>query len=125
MAVKIVMKPTNEILAVRGLGSNGYAQKVLVSEIYRESDKYTPFRSGKLKQTTTLGKDFIHYRSPYARRMWYGKVLIGPAPQEVTDKDITYQGAPMRGAFWCTRMWTDKKKIISTKVAKLVGGRAE
>lgn len=47
--------------------------------------------------------------------------MVGPAPKQVTDIDLKYNGAPMRGAFWFERMKVDRGDDIvkgAEKVAK-------
>jgi hypothetical protein len=50
--------------------------------------------------------------------------MVGKAPKIVTDRDLTYHGAPKRGAFWFERMKKDKGQQILDKAAKIVGGGA-
>lgn len=111
--VRIVWNPS-----FKPIWTNAYtsAQKYVDSEVLRLSDKYVPLRTGALKQSgylgTVIGSGRVVYNSPYARYMYYGKVmrdaqgraLYGKAPKHVTDEPLTYHGAPQRGAFWFERM---------------------
>lgn len=36
-------------------------------------DPYVPFRYGNLSQNIDITQDYIHYKSPYAKRMYYGE----------------------------------------------------
>lgn len=41
--------------------------------LYKLVDPYVPFREGNLAHNIDITKDFVHYKSPYARRMYNGK----------------------------------------------------
>ncbi|MNV62286.1 hypothetical protein D3C71_1548270 [compost metagenome] len=92
----------------------------------RLSDKYTPFSSGFLKKSgilgTVKGSGNIEYLAPYARYLYYGKVMVGPAPKQVTDRDLVYTGGPMRGSFWFERMKVDHKQEILNGARRIAGG---
>ena len=105
------MKATDILLQERGLEDMGRVQKYIDSEVIRQMDPYTPFRLGTLKESpyfsTQIGSGLIVQSTPYARYHYYGKVMVGPAPKQVTDIPLKYNGAPMRGAFWFERMKAD------------------
>lgn len=106
------------------------AQKVIDDSVLRLSAPYIPRQTGMLFQSgilgTVKGSGEIVYNSPYARYLYYGKVMIGTAPKVVTEIDIEYHGAPKRGAFWFERMKEDKKEQILKMAAKaLKGGKEE
>lgn len=69
------IKPTNELLARRGLQPGGRVQKYIDSEVLRCSDPYVPFLSGQLKESgitsTIIGSGLVHYNTPYARKAYY------------------------------------------------------
>ena len=117
----------NEILAKRGLGTDNAAQKFLVNEIWKISDPYTPYDQGILKSNVSIASDgsSLVYNSPYARMLWYGKVMVGTAPKQPSDKDLTFEGAPLRGSFWVNRMWSARGQEIINSLAKLTGGKTE
>lgn len=102
------------------------AQKFVDSEVLRLSDPYIPMQSGMLKKSgilgTTIGSGEVVWNAPYSRYLYYGKVMVGRAPKVVTNKNLTYRGAPMRGAFWFERMKKDKGKQILDKAALIAGG---
>lgn len=102
------------------------AQKFVDSEVLRLSDPYIPMQSGMLKTSgilgTTIGSGEVIWNAPYARYQYYGKVMVGKAPKSITDKNLTYHGAPKRGAFWFERMKKDKGQQILDKAALIAGG---
>jgi hypothetical protein len=100
------------------------AQRYIDSEVLRRSAKYIPFQTGALNISgtagTVIGSGEIVYQSPYARYMYYGKVMrdqqgrafYGSAPKHVTEEDIQYHGAPQRGKLWFERMKAAHRKAI-------------
>jgi hypothetical protein len=116
---------SKKILASRGLGSSNKVRKYVASEVARLSDKYVPMSSGSgahMKKQRTIASDGsqIVYPGPYAHYLWYGKVMAGRAPKKYTGDDLTYNGAPMRGARWTERMLIDKRAEIENNVEKFI-----
>ena len=111
-----------KILESRGLGSSDKVRKYLASEIRRLSDPYTPMQQGDLKNRVQIASDGseIVYTQPYAHYQYYGKVMAGRAPKHYTGDDLTYNGAPMRGARWVERMLADKRKEIENSVEEYI-----
>lgn len=101
-------------------------QKYVDSEVLRLSDKYVPFQTGMLKKSgilgTVIGSGEVQYIAPYARYQYYGKVMTGSPPKQTTDKDLTYNGAPQRGAYWFERMKVDHKSNILNGARRFIGG---
>lgn len=106
------------------------AQKYVDSAVLRYNSRYIPFRTGFLNQSGTLGtvigSGMVVYNAPYARYMYYGKVMrdangramFGMAPKHVTEEPIQYHGAPQRGDFWFERMKAAHKDTILRQAAK-------
>lgn len=124
MTVKVDTSSISKILSARGLQPGGKVQQVLTSEIYRQAEPYTPMRSKTLIRTAEVGKDHITYVQPYARYLYYDKVMVGRAPKTVTNRDLQFGGGGKRGARWIPRMWEEKKGEITKTVAKEAGGKA-
>lgn len=131
------------MLRKRGLEPGGRVQRLFTNEVAKHSDPYVPMQQGILKNTRIIEADSITYNSPYARMMYYGKVMVDPVtkaagfmtPQGwrsrkgvkkiISDREFKYHGAPMRGKLWDKRMWADKKRIIVNNVAIAAGGKPE
>lgn len=107
-------------------GRYARAQSFVDSEVLRLSEPYTPFQQGMLRNSgifgTVIGSGEVVWNSPYARYLYYGKVMVGRAPKKVIDKSLQFHGAPMRGAFWFERMKRDKGQSILNKAAIIAGG---
>lgn len=139
--------PEAEVLLERfGIEPGGRAQHFFTSEVLRHSDDYTPRDIGVLASSATVETDgaAIRYNAPHARVHWYGKVMVDPITQkaafhdgqsgrfwsrpkeegirkEVTDRDMQYRGAPMRGPRWVERSWIDHKNQVLEATARFIG----
>ncbi|MDD4608948.1 MAG: minor capsid protein [Bacteroidaceae bacterium] len=108
------------------------AQVFVDNEVLKLNARYIPFQTGFLNRSGILGTDVgsgrIVYNAPYARHMYYGKVMrddsgkafYGGAPKHVTDEEINYHGAPQRGALWFERMKENHKEQILRGASKLM-----
>lgn len=108
MNYQVHLDSTGRIARRKGLGKGGVIQKYIDSKVIRLSDPYVPLESGTLKLSGQLGTDLgsgvITYNSPYARYLYYGLVMEGRAPKQLTNRPITYHGAPKRGSYWFEKM---------------------
>ncbi len=126
---KLELKGASELIYGLGLGPRGYVQSKLTYEIRRHSDPYTPFRTGTLKNTAMETEDRIIYNTPYARYLWFGKLMVSSKTGSAWARDgerkrlasppvdLKYDGAPLRGRLWTIRMWTDKGDVILRGIA--------
>ncbi len=116
----------DKILKEKGLENNGFAQKFVDNEVLKRCAKYIPFRTGALMNMGTLGTVIgsgeVAWIGVKPRYLYYGKVMVGPAPKTVTDKDLVYYGGPQRGAFWFERMKSAEGEEIIKGLQKLVNG---
>ena len=108
--------------------SNGFnkTQKYIDSEVLRRCSPKLPFLGGMLEKSgilgTVVGSGEVIYNAPYARFLYYGKVMVGEksgsawARQDekkvVTNADLMFKGSPTRGAFWFERMKSESKLDI-------------
>lgn len=103
------------------------------SVIISVSDDYAPFKSGYMKNTghPVDGGTAIEYNGPYAKYLWYGKLMVDPisgkgaffspgygfwsrrnVKKVLTEQDLNFNEAPTRGARWVERSWVDKREQI-------------
>ena len=118
MKYEVKMDSPSKIAQRKGLGKGGVIQKFIDSEVIRLSAPYTPFATGQLTKSATLGTVIgsgeVTYNAPYARYLYYGKVMVSPTTgsawakrgerKVLTAKLIKYNGAPRRGARWFEQM---------------------
>lgn len=64
----------------------------LANEVLKDTDPFVPALTGSLSQRSHIEGDTIIYPGPYARYLYYGKVMKGPkyGPKYATDKDLVY-----------------------------------
>ena len=102
------------------------AQRFVDSEVLRLSEPYIPFQTSMLQKLgilgTVIGSGEAVWRGPYARYLYYGKVMVGRAPKKLTDIALTFHGEPKRGAFWFERMKADHKNAILTGARRIATG---
>lgn len=118
-----------ECLKELGLEEGGRVQQVIDSEVLRICDPYIPMdlsgsggnliRSGI--ENTVIGSGEVVWKTPYAHYLYEGIVYVDPetncagfmtkdgwrsrknATKIPTDRQLQYQGAPMRGSHWVDR----------------------
>lgn len=64
----------------------------LANEVLKDTDPYVPASNGVLSGTAHTIGNIVIYNQPYARYLYYGKVMAGPkyGPKYATDKDLVY-----------------------------------
>lgn len=79
------------------------SQQFIDNEVLKHSSKYIPFDDGALMRSgilhTRVGSGEVKYRTPYARRVYYG---VG----------FKFKGSPTRGALWFEKVKTLHKSAI-------------
>jgi len=118
--IKIDVSSASKIVSKLGLGSGGRTQLFFTNELKRVSDPYVPFKQGALKNNARIVDEgtAIEYNTPYARYHWYGKLMVGPKPKTLTNSDMNYRGAPMRGPKWVERAFTSNMEAIIKAVER-------
>ena len=104
---------------------NSLAQKWLDNQVLTDCTPMVRFRDGDLRKSgisgTQIGSGEVCWNSPYARYQYYGKVMVGPPPKEVTDIDINYK-TEGTGAFWFEDAKSANKIAWINGVKKIGGG---
>lgn len=123
---ELELNNVNDIIKKHGLSENGYVQKFVDNEVLKRCSKYLPFETGALMDMgilgTIIGSGEVTWLGVKPRYLYYGKVMIGPAPKTVTNKDLTYNGSPQRGAFWFDRMKAAEGQEIIEGAERLAKG---
>lgn len=122
--VKLEMKPIATILARLGIDKNGRVQRFLTETVNRRITRYMPFRTGVLatKLKFVSSPTEITVNGPYARYQYYGKVMVGKPPKQVTDTGLTYDKTkhPNAGPFWDRRLMAAEKDVILREVGACI-----
>ena len=94
MKVKLKMNPVNQIIRDKGLNASGNVQKFHTQNVLRRIQRYMPCRTGAaikmMIAQTNISKPEIVLDVPYAKYLFYGKVMVGKAPKKVTSIDLNY-----------------------------------
>lgn len=137
----------SDLLKLCGLDKDGRVQRAIDNAVIAHCIPYCPMNTGTLAKSpysaSTPGK--VIYPGPYARYLYYGKVMgpnipifdddsgeptgfFSPPGQKkhLTGKDLTYKTDknPLAGAFWFERMKADHADDI-LKEAKSVAGNKD
>lgn len=101
------------------------AQKWLDNQVVTDSNPYVPFQIGDLRNSairgTVPGDGEVVWDSPYARYQYYGKVMVGPPPKQVTDIPLHYRH-PGTGAYWFEKAKSVNKRKWIDGARRLAGG---
>lgn len=88
------------------------AEHVLAEQIEKDTQPFVPMLTGSLTQRTRVDGSAVIYPGPYARFLYYGKVMVDPntgstyAPKGgtkvVTDRNLVFNKAmhPQAQAHW-------------------------
>lgn len=133
MNVKVKVEfDKNKILSKEKLRKQK-SKKALINQIIKDTTPYVPMQEGTLYQSAisnqTRYDDKIVWNGPYARFLYFGKVMIGKITHRawakegetkiVTNKALTYgRTHPLAGPKWYERA----KKACNVKWIKIVEG---
>jgi hypothetical protein len=105
MSVKFTVKTSGlEAIDYKIAEAASTAEVWLANEVLKDTDKYVPMLTGSLSQRSHVEGNMIVYPGPYARYLYFGKVMAGPpeGPKVATDKDLVYtkQAHPDAQSHW-------------------------
>lgn len=76
------------------------AAHIVAIQIQKDTSQYVPFLTGSLDTRTTVEGDTVIYPGPYARFLYYGKVMVDPdtgspwaskgATKVLKDQDLVF-----------------------------------
>lgn len=76
------MNPVHQIIKDKGLDPGGDAQKFHTANVLKRIKRYMPFVSGMTYKVTVaqtdISKPYIVTYTPYAKYLFYGKVMVDP-----------------------------------------------
>ena len=104
-------------------------QRQHTANVLRRIVRYLPYRSGEtIKQTiiqTDINRPEIVTRSPYAKYIYYGKVMVGKAPKRVTDRPLKYtkDKNPLAGSRWDRRLVSAEGKLLARELQDYIDRR--
>ena len=113
------------------------AEHVLAVQIEKDTQPFVPALTGSLSTRTRVVGNEVIYPGPYARFLYYGKVMVDQntgstwAPKGgtkvVTDRNLVFTKTmhPQAQAFWCEASKAqniDKWARVAQKAVKKYGG---
>lgn len=146
--IKVDMKPVSSVMKGLGVTVRGDVQKFHTANVRRRIQKYMPYRSGATIKTMIIQspaeEPFIHVDVPYARMLYYGKVMVDPkthaagfltengwrsrkgVKKVVSNRDITYDKTknPQAGPFWDRRLIAAEGAAMRQDLQEYVNRRA-
>ena len=146
--IKVDMKPVQKIMDGLGVTARGDVQKFHTANVRRRIQKYMPYRSGATIKLMIVqspaDEPFIHVDVPYARMLYYGKVMVDPKTKAAgfltkngwrsrkgvkkveSDRDIQYDKTknPQAGPFWDRRLVTAEGAAMQHDLQEYVNRRS-
>lgn len=138
------MNSVNQILKNKGLDISGDAQRFHTQNVLRRIIKYMPYRTGAtIKLTiaqTNIAKPEIITDTPYAKMLYYGKVMKDPqtgaagfltsngwysrrgVPKVKSDRDIVYTKTknPNAGPYWDRALTASEGRILAQELQNYI-----
>lgn len=85
-------------------GPTNKASLWLANEVLKDTRPFVPALTESLSNRAHVDGDLVVYPGPYARYLYYGKVMEGPlhGPKTATDRDLVFTKTvhPQAQAFW-------------------------
>lgn len=107
------------------------AQRLVATQIAKDTEPFVPARTGSLSLRTIVKEDEVIYPGPYARFLYYGKVMVYPetgstfAPKGgtkvLTDRNLVFSKAMHQQA---QSFWFEASKAQNLEKWLRVAGRA-
>ena len=108
--VRFQIKPTKELLELRGLQPGGRVQTYIDEESMKRCDKLVPVDTHMLRKSaktaSRIGYGELRYDTPYGKKQYYEN-----------------KGKGLRGRLWFERMKADHKNDILRGAQKMAGVR--
>jgi len=145
--VRVDMKPVKQIMKRLGIDARGDVQRFHTANVRRRIQKYMPYRSGATIKLmivhSPVEEPFIHVDVPYARMLYYGKVMVDPkthaagfltangwrsrkgVPKVASKRDIEYDKTknPRAGPFWDRRLVAAEGKQLQAELQAYIETR--
>ena len=106
---------------------NKQAKKILKNEVIKDTDKFVPFRNGVVSTSAMRSindnNDYIIYKGPYAKFLYYGHVMVGIRTNRAWAEkgEIKVVASPKRTLTFsglhplaCAR-WFEKSRSVNLK----------
>lgn len=144
MKIKYDLPSPAKVIRTKGFDASGDAQRFHTQNVLRRIQKYMPFRSGAtIKITiaqTDIHKPEIVTDTPYAKYLFYGKVMVDPqtgaagfltsegwrsrkgCEKVLTDRNLTFfKGKnPQAGPRWDRALLANERKAMVADLQRYI-----
>ena len=148
MTVTLTMNGLNQIVKDKGLDKAGDVQSFHTQNVLRRIKRYMPFRTGATYKITVAQTDIrkpeIVTDTPYAKYLFYGKVMVDPKTgaagfmtpegwrsrkgcvKVLTNRDLEYfRGKnPKAGPRWDRALSVNEGKAMAADVQRFINRRS-
>lgn len=121
MKITVTKINPNKLAKRLGVSPGGKVQEFHTSNVARRIKKYLPYRNyGSVQKALDIGVNLktgeIKVNLPYAKYLFYGKVMAGK-PKRPTGKNLRYTAFPntLAGPFWDRRLKQNEMKQITSE----------
>lgn len=146
--IKVDMAPVGQIMDRLGVTARGDVQRFHTANVRRRIQRYMPYRSGATIKLMIVqspaDEPFIHVDVPYARMLYYGKVMVDPKTHAAgfltangwrsrkgvkkveSGRRIDYDTSknPQAGPFWDRRLAEAEGAVLREELQDYVNRRA-
>ncbi len=146
--IKVDMAPVQKVMDGLGVTARGDVQKFHTANVRRRIQKYMPYRTGATIKLMIVqspaDEPFIHVDAPYARMLYYGKVMVDPdtgaagfltkngwrsrkgVKKVESSRKIKYDQTknPKAGPFWDRRLIAEEGPAMQQDLQAYVDRRA-
>ncbi len=146
--IKVDMAPVSAMMKRLGVTAQGDVQRFHTANARRRIQKYMPYRTGATIKLmiiqSPVEEPFIHVDVPFARMLYYGKVMVDPVtraagfltengwrsrkgvPKVVSSRDIEYNKTknPRAGPFWDRALMAAEGAVMQQELQNYVNRRA-
>ena len=91
----------SEVMAQKLAEASTKGEHAVAVQVQKDTSPYVPFLTGSLDQRTRVDGSQVIYPGPYARYLYYGKLMVDPA----TGSSYATKGA--------TKVLTDKNLVFN------------
>lgn len=77
---------TEELAKKLSVGASR-VEEAIANEVAKDTEKFVPFLTGSLAEKSRVHGNFIVYPGPYARYLYYGKVMVYKSPPYLRMRD--------------------------------------
>lgn len=141
------MNPVHKIIKDKGLDPGGDAQKFHTANVLKRIKRYMPYVSGMTYKVTVaqtdISKPYIITNTPYAKYLFYGKVMIDPklgvagfmtpegwrsrkgCVKVLTDRDLQYNRTknPNAGPRWDRALSAAEGRAMAADLQRFLNRR--